>query len=254
MKATALLITFITGLLFLVGVFVIKKVNNKERILEFSTALAFSVIIGLIALDLFPEILETFENLGTNKAVIYILGFTLIGLIVLKLLDLLVPVHNHDHHDDEKDQHEHNAHLYHVGFITSIALVIHNMIEGMAIYTVSSTNIKLGILMGIGVGLHNIPMGMEIAASLDMSKKDITSKAIIYFLLLISPFIGAVLVLLNNNINDILLGILMCLTVGMLLYISLFELLHEIKHHYKSKVTISGLVLGIILMILTLFI
>ena len=39
------------------------------------------------------------------------------------------------------------------------------MIEGMAIYTSVLSSVELGTLMCIGVGLHNIPMGMVLAST-----------------------------------------------------------------------------------------
>ena len=36
---------------------------------------------------------------------------------------------------------------------------MHNFIEGMAIYSSVNSSLELGILISIGVGLHNIPMG-----------------------------------------------------------------------------------------------
>lgn len=250
-KLFALSITFFAGLLFLIGVVIIKKIKNKEKVFQFSSSLAFSVIISLIFLDIIPEIIENFESLGFNKQIVFFLGFTLIGIIILKLLDSFVPEHHHDHHDKEKNILEHNNHIFHIGVVTSIALVLHNIIEGMAIYSVSMADIKLGIMMCIGVGLHNIPMGMEISSSLDISKKKFNKKIIIYFLLTLSTVLGGVIIILFNNINNVLLGILLSITCGMLVYILCFELFAQIKSSIKTKTTILGLLLGILIMVLT---
>ena len=253
MNTIALFITFITGFLFLVGFIVIKIFKNKDLIHDFANALSFSVIIGLLAFDLIPEIFECFETLSIYKQIVYILGFMLIGLILLKLLDCVVPVHNHEHHDHNDNHEEHTAHFYHVGVVTSLALIIHNIIEGIAVYTISCINYKSGIFMAFGVGLHNIPMGIQIATSFNESNKKKKTQLLIVSLLVVSPLIGAIIMLFTNDINDMLIGISMCITCGMLIYIAMFELLNEIRHEIKSKVTMIGLVIGISLMLITFF-
>lgn len=251
-KLIALITTLVTGFLFLVGVLIIKKTNNKETLYKFSNALAFSIILGLLVFDLIPEIIVSFKLLGIYKKIVYILGYSLIGFLSLKILDCFIPVHNHHHNDNEKNKIEHNNHLFHIGVITSITIILHNIIEGMAIYTLSISDYHLGILMGITVGLHNIPMGMEISSSFDISPDKSIKKLIIYALLIISPLLGGSIMLLFKNINSVVMGILLCITCGMLIYISFFELLNEIKNNIKYKVTIYGLIMGWLLMAFTL--
>ena len=171
---------------------------------------------------------------------------------MLKLLDSLVPVHTHSHTDNETNTLEHNNHLVHIGIITSVALIIHNIIEGMAIYSMSLASLKSGLLMGFGVALHNIPLGMEISLTLDRAQ-DKKNKILTYLFLILSPLLGGLIVAIFNNINEIFLGILMCITCGMLIYISFFELFGEIKNNIKQKQTILGLITGLLLMVITVF-
>ncbi len=248
----AFLITLIAGFLFFLGILIIKKVKRKDFFYKFASALAFSVIICLLVLDIIPEIMISFGEMGNNKRIIYFLGFTLIGIIVLKILDSLVPTHTHHHQEAETNIVEHENHLIHIGIMTSVALIIHNVIEGMAIYSLSITSLKAGLLMGIGVALHNIPLGMEISLTLDIIKNKF-NRVITYGLLIISPLIGGLMIAIFNNINEVFLGILMCITCGMLIYISFFELFGEIKNNIKHKEIILGLITGLVLMTATLF-
>ncbi len=252
LKALSLLITLIVGLLFLIGVFIIKVTNHKKQIIDFSLALAFSVIICLLLVDIMPEIYESFSLIGINYFVVNTLGFMLLGILILKMLDYFIPDHHHDHHDDETNIDEHNNHLYHIGFITSIAIILHNIMEGFAIYTLSIADLKMGILMGLGVGLHNIPMGMEISTLINSSSTKKNKKYITYFLICFSTLVGGFIGLLFKNIDSLIVGILLSITAGMLIYIAFFELFKEIKKNIKSKYTIFGLISGCILMLLTL--
>ena len=245
-----LLLPLIAGLLFLVGAFLTRFSKDKEKLSNYSVALAFVVLIGLIVIDLIPELKEIINGYNHLIMIIIVIIF---GIGLLKLLDKLIPSHHHDHHDNEKNVDEHKSHLYHIGFITLISLFIHNIIEGMTIYIVSSESIKTGIMMALGVGLHNIPLGIEISATMSDSVKE--KKNIVYLLLLsLSSLIGGLIVLLFGEVKEVYLGYIIALTLGMCLYIALFELLHEVIMHRYKKMTILGLISGLIVVGLMLLV
>ena len=58
---------------------------------------------------------------------------------------------------------------------------------------------------------------------------------------------------MNIN-NNLFITFLMGITVGMLVYLVLFELFKEVIKNIKNKYTISGLIIGITLMIISLLI
>ena len=58
--------------------------------------------------------------------------------------------------------------------------------------------------------------------------------------------------LLSKVINDVIRGILLSLTLGMILYIVLFEFIPEIRTIKNKKLSIFGIVLGIIIFLITL--
>lgn len=232
----ALLLTFFSGLFFLVGIIIYNLVKNKTNLTRLSISCASIVIIGLILFDLLPELLELKKW--------WLIFFVLIGLFILIIIDKLIPHHEHDHHENDENKKEHIEHIQHVSTITIIALLLHNIIEGMALYSVTSTDAKSGILMLLGIGLHNLPFGFQIANY----KKDSKSRFLLLMLIL-SGFIGGLIFLLFGNINTILEGIIISLTLGMLLHILLFELLKEVLEEINKKETIYGIILGIIILI-----
>ncbi len=219
-----LILTLLTGLFILLGSLIVIKSKNKEKIVDFSISLGFTVMLGLILLELLPEAMMHLNNY------IYVILFIALGLLLLKILDIFIP--------------EHNENLNHLGIVSSIALIIHNLIEGIAILGVTLTEIHLGILLSIGVGLHNIPMGMIITTSIKNNKR-----LIILPLLAVSTLIGGLLASISTIfVNEFILGIFLAITLGMLLYISIFELLPKMK----NKPNILGIIIGIILIVLTL--
>ena len=117
----ALLVTLIAGLFFLVGAFLAILGKKKKGLIDFSIGMALSVMVLLVALDIVPEITEM---LGKNSIYMYL--FIIFGIVLLKLIDLLVP--HHDHNEEIK---HHERHLKHIGLMSSLALIIHNVIEGI---------------------------------------------------------------------------------------------------------------------------
>lgn len=240
----AVIATFIAGIFFLIGAFIAFFVKDKKHLIDFSIGMAFSVMIMLLSFDIVPEIVE---SLGKNSIFMYI--FILVGIVILKLIDILVPHHNHD----EEIKH-HERHLKHIGLISSLALIIHNVIEGMGIYNMANSDAKAGILMALGVGLHNIPFGIEIVATLNETQKNIKEIWINIFVLTLSTVLGALIMMSVGEIDDFTLGILMSLTVGMIVYLVMFELFPELCSAKNRKYPTMGMVIGALLVIGTIII
>lgn len=233
----ALLLTFLSGLFFLVGIIIYKYSKNKVKLSHASIACAGVVIIGLLIFDLIPEVVEIHKW--------WMILFVLLGFILLLLLDKFVPHHEHEHHEHDEEKIDHVMHMEHISTITILALLLHNMIEGMALYGVSSNNIKSGLLMLLGIGLHNLPFGFQIGSFSE--NKD--NRLLILFLVL-SGFIGGIFFSIFGSFNYLVEGVILSLTIGMLLHILIFELLKEIIQEIKKIETIYGIIIGIIILII----
>lgn len=242
-----LLITLVLGIFIVIGAVIAFASKNDNKFVNFSISLAFSVMIMLIFVDLIPEVKEIFiDEYGNFKGVLYSILGILLGVGLLKLLDLFIP--DHDGHNKEE--------LNHIGLISSIALILHNIIEGMAVYTTVNNSLKAGILISIGVGLHNIPLGMVITSTFYKANNNKNKTWFIIFLVSLSTFLGGLIMMLASGIlvHEIVLGILLSITLGMLIYISIFELLPRILEMKNKKIAITGILLGIFLIVITMFI
>lgn len=229
----ALLLTFLSGLFYLVGIIIYKFVKHKNELTVAAIACAAVVIIGLIVFDLAPELIEQ------DNAWLFV--FVILGFVLLFLIDKLIPHHHHKHHDHDEATKEHKDRLEHVSTITILALSMHNLIEGMALYSISLESIRSGILMLIGVGLHNLPFGFQIAG---------TKNKLLVFLLVISAFLGGLVVFFFGNIDEFLQGVVLAISMGMLFHILLFELFKEIRENIRQKMAIYGIIIGVILLII----
>jgi len=204
-------------------------------------------MIMLMIVDLIPEVKEIFlDEFGNFKGIILSLLGIIVGVVLLKILDRFIP--EHDGHEKEE--------LNHIGLISSIALVLHNIIEGMAVYATVNNSLESGLLMCLGIGLHNIPLGMVITSTFYKANNNKIKTWIIISLVSLSTFVGGLIMLLLSGtlVNELILGILLSITLGMLIYITIFELLPKIIEMKNKKNCIFGLLTGVILILITLFI
>lgn len=254
MNFVALLLTFLVGLFILIGSLCGLYFKNNKKFTDFSISIAFGVIVSLIILEILPEAFEILNNeIGLFRSILSIIVLSLIGIIILKILDLFVPHHEHEIHHDHNHKTEkcHNEHLYHIGIVSSVAIIIHNLIEGMSLYLVSSSNLVFGLLLCIGVGLHNIPMGLVISSTLISSNYSKKKTLKISLIVSLATFMGGIIMFILGSVNKTVEGVLLGLTLGMLIYISVFELFHQIYHMKNKKISVVGIVLGVMLLILS---
>lgn len=240
----SLLLTLFAGLFFLVGVIIALVGKNNKNLTNFSIGMAFVVLIILLLVDILPECLELF----TDYKWMSIIGGVLIGIGVLLVIERVVP-----HHDHFKEKKHHEYHLNHIGIMTSVALIIHNIVEGIGIYGVASTGLKVGLIYALGVGMHNIPFGIEITAMFDQ-KSDKKNMIFYITILTLSTFIGGLLVFIFKDLlTDFVLGSLLSVTMGMILYLVFGELFTELKENF-NKYSVYGIICGVLFMLIGLVI
>lgn len=244
-----LVITFLLGVFVLIGAMVALLAKRKGQIIDFSLGLAFSVIVMLIILDLIPEIIEHF---GLRYIWLFIL-FVAFGYGLLRLLDQFIPDH-HDHGKMTKDEANHN--LAHIGVISSIALIIHNVVEGMAVYSTVLSDVSTGLMLAIGIGFHNLPLGMVIATTFYQGGEKNSKNWLLIGGVALSTLLGGFLSFLFSNqvIPDWLVGSLLSLTLGMLIFILFSELWVRIRKSKYSTERNYGILLGILIMVLSIII
>ena len=235
---TSLIITFVLGLFFIAGALVVKIVKDKERLEDFSVAAALGALVFISACDIVPEIFEIWSG---TKLILAAL-FVLIGVGLLMGLDHFVP----DHDSDELEEN-----MVHIGVMTVMALSLHNIVEGMSVYSISSTSLSGGISLAVGIGLHNIPMGMLIYSTLD--KEKVLKKRIVLSCAAFSTFVGGLLMyLLGEFMNESIECALICVALGMVIYIVFFELLPGIIHAKKWVRSAVGFVIGAAIVFLSM--
>lgn len=240
-----LIMTFLSGLSILIGTIIVLILKNSKKLTDFSISMATGVMITLLIFELIPESFELLEfNYLTSGILIIILS--LVGILLLKILDIFIP--DHDHEDSVS-----NENLLHIGIVSSAALILHNIIEGTAIYSTSIASNELGFLLTVGICLHNIPLGIMITSTLFKSSNTKKKNIAILVLISLSTLLGGILMfVLSGIINNTIRGILLSITTGMIIYIIIFELIPEILTKSNKRIKFSGIITGIVIFLTTL--
>ncbi len=239
----AFILTFIAGFSTLLGtVFIFKK--NSKNMVKYALAFASGVMISVSVTDLIPEgiILLNNEN-GKDRGFILLTIFILVGLLLSAIIDKIIPENNKVY--DKK--------LYKVGIFMVIAIIVHNIPEGIATFLSSASNLTLGITITVAIALHNIPEGISISVPVYEATKS-RKKAILYtFISGMSEPVGALLafLFLKPIITDTIMGIILGIIAGIMTHISVFQLLPTALKYKNKRKTMLFFLIGFIFMIIS---
>ena len=222
-------------------IFIFIKNKNTNNIVLSSLAFAAGVMICVSITDLIPESINLLNSSLTGLSIIIISFLSvLLGIIISMLIDYYLP---------DKPNIENNKKLYRVGFIMVIAIVLHNIPEGIATFMATSSDITLGLSLSIAIAMHNIPEGISISVPIYYSTGN-KKKAILYTgISAISEPFGALLAYLFLR-NDLILGILFSIIAGIMLQISFCELLPTARRYNNSKRLFIFFLIGVLFMLI----
>ena len=233
------LLCLIAGLSTLLGSLFIFIKGNKENIIKCALAFASGVMFSVSVFDLIPESLTMFQSVTKNSIFLSIMSFIIIGLIIPLFIDKILPT--------KLDQ---NSKLYKLGIFTMIAIIIHNLPEGMITYITADHNLKLGITIAIAIAMHNLPEGISIAIPVYYATKNKKKAVGLTFISGMSEPLGAILafLFLKPVINNTIMGALFAIIAGIMTYISIIELLPAALQYKEKKKTILSFLIGILFM------
>lgn len=241
-----LALTTLVGLFMIIGTTLFLLTKSSKKIINFSTGLGFGILLFLVIFELIPEVIEIFSSqYSITKTIIYILLLISLGIIILKVLDIFIPDHDSSDHNKK--------HFLHIGIVTSIAILIHNILEGIAVYSSLNTNLNFGILLCIGVGLHNIPLGMFITSSFYKATNNVKKTSLIMLGLSLSTFIGGAIASIFDSImvEGLTSACILTITIGMLIYIITYELLPTVIK--EKKYCGIGIAISLIVSLIVMF-
>lgn len=194
----------------------------------------------MTAIICFDLIPESLEIINISECILGIF----FGIIMMIICNKLV----HKYCNNNKSFSGNN--LLKTGIIMSIGLAVHNFPEGLAIGAGFGSSTHLGFALATAIALHDVPEGISISLPLKIGgvkkSKTIMITAISGLFTGIGAFFGAII----GNISKELIGLSLAFAAGAMLYIVSCELVPESKKLYSGRFpsvgNIFGLVIGII--------
>jgi ZIP family zinc transporter len=181
-----------------------------------------------------------------------------IGIAFIAIVDLLVPEPENPHNPEGLDEPEATRHddrqLMRMGVMTAVAIGIHNLPEGLATFASALSDVRLGVFIAIAIAIHNIPEGIAVSVPIFYATQD-KNKAFCYsFLSGVAEPVGALLgyLLLMPFLTPGVLAGTLAFVAGIMIYISLDELLPMAHRYGHGHLVISGIVLGMLVMAVSL--
>lgn len=253
----AFLLTLFAGLATGVGtIFAFNKKIKKETLLSFALGLSAGVMIYVSFVEIFPKAFESLnQSYATNTAYLLTTISFFIGIGLIAFIDYIIPEKNNPHElHDEKDEKGKKDSLMRLGVFSAIAIAVHNFPEGLATFIGALEDPALGISIAIAIAIHNIPEGIAVAVPIYHATNSKKKAVGLTLLSGLAEPLGAVVgfILLRSIFTDATFGFLFAAVAGIMVYISLDELLPSAEKYGKHHLSISGLILGMIIMAISL--
>jgi zinc transporter, ZIP family len=233
------LIGFLCGMVGtgLGGFLTILLKNPTKRFMAVLLGFTSGIMLSVVCFDLLPEAFKM------GSVWLSFVGMC-IGVGLILLIDEFIP----SELSLTKNARKKNDAEY--GFIKSgillgIGIAIHNFPEGLAVGSGFAANNALGLGLAIVIALHDMPEGVAMAAPLKMGGIN-KLRILIYTILAGIPMgVGAFIGELVGAISPIFICLCLSFAAGSMLFITCGELIPKSQSIYKGRISTIGMILGI---------
>ncbi|MDL2241439.1 zinc transporter ZupT [Bacteroidales bacterium OttesenSCG-928-L03] len=253
----AFLLTAIAGLSTGIGSFIAllaKKTNTN--FLSVSLGFSAGIMLYVSFMEMMPEALrELSEGYGEKQGTLFLILAFFAGIALINLIDFLIPESINPHEAHGVEEMNQKSHLKRTGIIVALSIAIHNFPEGIATFTSALTSLDVAIPITVAIAIHNIPEGIAVAVPIYHSTGS-RKKAFWYsFCSGLAEPLGAVVAyfFLIRFWTPTINGFVLAAVAGIMVFISLDELLPSAEKYGKHHLSIIGVVAGMLVMAVSLF-
>ncbi len=215
-------------------------------------SLSGGIVLAVACLDLLPEALE--QGAAQGVPIVYLTATVLGAILLFHVLDKTLSFHaHHEHpHGEPSEPCENDRHQKTRTWIRASSLILHSLLDGVAIGGGFAVDVHLGVLVTLAVVMHDFSDGMSTVTILKHGLGH-KHRAILPFLALdafapfVGVFIGSVLAPRAATIAYLLAAF-----AGFFIFLSLSELLpqaHQGQRSHRSTLLLTLCGIGIVVFI-----
>lgn len=190
----------------------------------------------MMAIVCFELLPEAFEIAGLAIGIVGII----LGVALITLIDMMIKK------SGVADMRGYSDGYTKSGLLLGLGIAIHNFPEGLAIGAGLAANVRLGLSLAFVIGFHNVPEGIAMAMPLIVggySRGKVFLATIIAGVPLgFGAFVGALL----GEISPALVALCLSFAGGTMLFITCSELIPKSRDMYRGRASIFGIIAGLI--------
>lgn len=248
----ALLLTTVAGLATGIGsaiAFFAKR--GSPKFLASTLGFSAGVMVFMCLFEILPEARASLlKQFGEGPGGWLAMGAFFAGILFTGLIDHFVPSFENPHEargveEMTEERRAASSRLLRMGFLSALALSIHNLPEGLGTFVAGLQGPAVGLPIAAAIFLHNIPEGISVSVPIYYATGD-RKKAFFYsFMTGFCEPLGALLgYLFLGPFLEQGYGLVLAMVAGIMVYIAFDELLpaaHESGEHHSA---VWGLIAG----------
>ncbi len=232
---------YVTAVGFMAGMFGtlgggISVIAIKEIRAKF-LSIILGISAGVMTVIIFLDLIPEAQEMGSLWTG---LGGLMAGVILIYILDISFP-HQHVVSLEGGEEKYLKA-----GLLLAVGIALHNLPEGLAIGAGYTVDRALGFRLAVLIALHNFPEGMAVATTLGIAGLSNIRIAFITILAGVPMGVGAFFGAYIGRISDMALSLALGFAAGAMLYITFEELVPDAHEKAEGHIPIVGIITGVI--------
>ena len=205
---------------------------RHQRYLHAIMAFSAGLLIGVVFLDLVPEIVETAAREALDLRMLMLV--VLAGFVGIFLLEKLTIIHSEKTHDSP-------GHRHNVGVAGAMGLSFHSFLDGLAIGVGFQAGTDVGFVVLVAVLAHDFADGLNTVTFMLATRNSRWRTIALLIVDAVAPVAGALLATVLR-IDPAMLAFQLAFFAGFLLYLGASDLLPQV--HERPRFTLIGSTLG----------
>ena len=217
--------------------------GKSEKLSSFLMGISGGVVLSVVICSMAPEAVS-------YCSVPVVIIFAILGALAVELLHRVFPHMGHGHTEkntDSKPAHsikKNTSPLAQTGILLCLGVAIHNLPDGLAIGAGIEGNSTFGIVLAVLLLIHNIPEGLAMGIPLKLGGFSRWNVVLLTLLSGIPTVIGALLGALIGNISESVIGAIIAFAAGAMLYLTIRELIPSSIKMSKPLITLFAAAIG----------